>query len=410
MESTCGADREARIVGDHAQPVLHHVRATGERLPIPLSAPEQTGTELAAVARVLESNWLASIGPEVTAFEEEFAAVQSAGSSLATASGTAALHLALRVLGVGAGDDVLVSTLTFCASVNPVIYQGATPVLVDCERRSWNMDPALLAEELDDRGRAGRLPAAVVVVHLYGQLADMRPILDACAHWGVPVIEDAAEALGAVWLEGRDGPRAAGTLGSLGVFSFDGSKMITTSVGGMLISDRAELVAQARKLARQAREPVEHYEHTEIGYNYRMSNLLAAVGRAQLPALPARVAARRRVFDRYAERLDRLPGVSMQPEAPWNLHARWLSCLTVDPVEAGVDRGRVLAVMRAGGAEGRPVWKPMHRQPVYRGLRSIGGEVADRLYAEGVCLPSSSSLTDDDLDRVCELVISAILR
>lgn len=384
--------------------------ATGERLPIPLSAPEQTGTELAAVARVLESNWLASIGPEVTAFEEEFAAVMGIGSSLATASGTAALHLALRVLGVGAGDEVLVSSLTFCASVNPIIYQGAVPVLVDAEPTSWNIDPALLAEELDRRGRAGRLPAAVIVVHLYGQLADMRPILHACARWAVPVVEDAAEALGAIWLDGEGPRRGAGTLGTLGVFSFDGSKMITTSVGGMVISDRADLVTRARKLARQAREPVEHYEHTEIGYNYRMSNLLAAVGRAQLPALSARVAARRRVFARYAERLGGLPGVSLQAEAPWNLHARWLSCLTVDPSVAGVDRRRVLDVMRKGGAEGRPVWKPMHQQPVYRDLRVLGGAVADRLYADGLCLPSSSSLTDDDLERVCELVVSAIPR
>jgi len=385
---------------------------SGFRLTIPLSAPEQTGDELSAVARVLESNWLAAIGPEVSAFEEDFARAAGATHALATASGTAALHLALRVLGVGKDDDVFVSTLTFCASVNPVLYQGARPVLIDSEARSWNMDPSLLADELERRARAGRLPAAVIVVHLYGQIADMRPILDACTTHGVPVIEDAAEALGAFWLDGAAAPRAAGTVGRLGAFSFDGSKMITTSVGGMLISDSGEPIRHARKLARQAREPVEHYEHLEIGYNYRMSNLLAAVGRAQLPALAARVAARRRIFARYAARLSALRGVALQPEAPWNVHARWLTCVTVDPEEAGVDRSHVLRVMREGGAEGRPLWKPMHQQPVYRdlGLPVIGGAVADRLFAHGLCLPSSSSLSDADVDLVCDLVASAIER
>ncbi len=383
--------------------------ATGHRLPIPLSAPEQTGAELAALRRVLDSNWLAAVGPEVDAFEQEFAARVGAKAALATASGTAAIHLALRVLGIGVGDDVLASTLTFAASINPILYQGARPVLVDAEPRSWNLDPALVAEELDRRGRSGKLPAAVIAVHLYGQLADLGPLVDSCARWEVPLVEDAAEALGAEWRAPIGAARAAGSIGRVGCFSFDGSKMITTSVGGMLVSDDESLVAHARKLARQAREPVEHYEHTEIGYNYRMSTLLAAVGRAQLPSLSTRVAARRRVAARYAERLAGIPGVAMQPEAPWGTHARWLSCITVDPQVAGIDRTAILRAMRDGGAEGRPLWKPMHQQPVYRalGLPILGGAVADGLFADGLCLPSSSSLPDADLDRVCELIAGA---
>lgn len=383
----------------------------GERLSIPLSAPHQTGGELEAISRVLASNWLASVGPEVTAFEVEAADALGVNAALATSSGTAALHLALRVLGVGAGDEVLVSTLTFCASVNPILYCGARPVFVDSEERSWNLDPALLADELDRRGRAGRLPAAVVVVHLYGQLAELVPILAACERWGVPVIEDAAESLGAYLSVDGARTRAAGTMGTLGIFSFDGSKMITTSVGGMLVSDREDLVTHARKLARQAREPVDHYEHTEIGYNYRMSSVHAALGRAQLPALPARVAARRAVFAAYRERLEGTPGITLQPEAPWGGHVRWLTCILVDPARAGIDRTALQQALRAGGVESRPVWKPMHQQPVYRalGFPCIGGAVADALFAQGLCLPSSSSLPVEDVDRVCTLIRGAVV-
>lgn len=384
----------------------------GQRMPIPLSAPHQTGTEIEALTRVIESNWLASVGPEVTAFESEFATAVKIASALATGSGTAALHLALRVLGVTRGDEVLVSTLTFCASVNPILYLGATPVFIDSEDASWNLDPALLAEELDRRGREGQLPAAVVVVHLYGQLANMRPILEACGRWGVPIVEDAAEALGATTRIAGESPRAAGTLGALGIYSFDGSKMITTSVGGMLVSDRTDLVEHARKLARQAREPVEHYEHTEVGYNYRLSNILAALGRAQLPALPSRVAARREVFRAYADRLAELPGISLQPEASWGVHARWLTCILVDPAQSGIGRNELQLAIRTGGVECRPVWKPMHQQPVYQamGLRSVGGAVADDLFARGLCLPSSSSLTIEEIDRICDLIRDAVLR
>lgn len=378
---------------------------------IPLSAPHLAGDEIRAIAAAMETNWIASVGPDVDLFEEEFAASLGSAAALATTSGTAALHLALRVLGVGPGDEVLVSTLTFCASVNPILYLGATPVFVDSESRSWNVDPALLEEELDRRGRSGRLPAAVVVVHLYGQLADMDPILAACERWGVPIVEDAAESLGAT-TRGAGAPRSAGALATLGIFSFDGSKVITTSMGGMLVSNRPEFVARARKLARQAREPVAHYEHEEMGYNYRLSNLLAAVGRAQLRVLPARVSARREVFAGYAHELAGVPGLNLQPEAPWGLHARWLTCVTLDPESSSAGPETIRSLLSARGIETRPLWKPMHQQPVYvrAGFRVIGGAVADGLFRSGLCLPSSSSLSGSDVREVAGAIREIVLR
>jgi dTDP-4-amino-4,6-dideoxygalactose transaminase len=384
---------------------------TPARSAIALSVPHTVGTEVDALARAIATNWLATIGPDVDAFEEEFSAAVGSAAALATSSGTAALHLALRVLGVGPGDEVLVSTLTFCASVNPILYLGARPVLVDAEDGSWNLDPRIVVEELDRRGRAGRLPAAVVAVHLYGQLADLEPIEAACARWGVPLVEDAAESVGGFHRDSSGRRRAAGTVGTIGIFSFDGSKMITTSVGGMLVSDRPELVAHARKLARQAREPVAHYEHTEMGYNYRMSNLLAAVGRVQLGVLAERVAARRQVFAQYERLLHGLAGVTLQPEAPWSEHARWLSCVQLDP-SAGIDRERLRTGLLAQGIETRAVWKPMHLQPVYRdlGLTALGGDVASRLFENGLCLPSSSSLTAPQVERVCAAIREVVSR
>lgn len=376
-----------------------------DRLRIPLSVPHTTGGELAAVARVIESNWLASVGPETDAFEEEFAATVGSPAALATSSGTAALHLALLALGIGPGDDVLVSTLTFCASVNPILYVGARPVFVDAERSSWNLDVGLVADELNRRGRAGRLPAAVIAVHLYGQMADMASLVDVCDRWGVPIIEDAAEGLGAR-LTGGPAPRHAGAIGAFGIYSFDGSKTITTSVGGMLVGRDAARIAHARKLARQAREPVAHYEHVEVGFNYRMSNLLAAIGREQLSVLDARVAARRRVFAMYEAALRDVPGITLQPEAPWNEHARWLTCLLVEPEQYGMDRERLRLRLREAGIESRAVWKPMHQQPVYCGLRlpRIAGGVADDLFARGLCLPSSSSLLAEEIEQVSAII------
>lgn len=364
-----------------------------------LSSPHMGGDEQEFVDDAFATNWIAPLGPHVDAFEREFAAIVGATHAAALCSGTAALQLALQLVGVGPGDDVLVSTLTFAASVNPIVYLGARPVLVDSERSSWNMDPELLADELARRERTGRLPKAVVVVHLYGQSANLDAIVDTCARHGVTLVEDAAEALGATY-KGR----SPGTFGRVGIFSFNGNKIITTSGGGMLVSDDADLVTHARKLATQAREPLPHYEHTEIGYNFRMSNVLAAIGRGQLHVLEDHVLARRRNFAFYVDALGDLPGVAFMPEAPWGRHTRWLTCITIDPEAFGATRETVRLALEARDIEARPVWKPMHLQPVFAGCAAVGGTVAADLFEHGLCLPSGSNLTTDDLSRVVEAV------
>ena len=364
-----------------------------------LSPPHLSGLEEDYVANAFATNWVTPLGPHVDEFEKEFAAAVGAEHAVALSSGTAAIHLALLLAGVGPGDEVLVSTLTFVASVNPIAYLGATPVFIDSDRASWNMDPALLEEALDSRARRGRLPRAVVIVHLYGQSADLDAIAAVCARYGVPLIEDAAEALGATYRG-----RAPGTVGTTGVFSFNGNKIITTGGGGMMVSADRSLVAHARKLATQARDPAPHYEHTEMGYNYRLSNVLAAIGRGQLRVLGERVDARRRNFALYAEALGDLPGVEFMPEAPWGTHTRWLTTLTIDPDEFGANNEAVRLALEAEGIEARPVWKPMHLQPLYAHAPVIGGQVANDLFARGLCLPSGSSLTDADRERVVGVV------
>ncbi|WPB81610.1 aminotransferase class I/II-fold pyridoxal phosphate-dependent enzyme [Archangium violaceum] len=364
-----------------------------------LSSPHLGPLERGYVDEAFASNWIAPLGPHVDAFQAEFARCVGAPHALALSSGTAALHLALQRLGVSPGDEVLVSTLTFSATVNPIRYLGAAPVFIDSERTSWNMDPSLLREELEARARSGRLPRAVVVVHLYGQSADMDPILAACERYGVPVVEDAAEALGSTY-KGR----IPGTMGHAGIYSFNGNKIITTSGGGMLVSPDESLIQHALKLATQARDPAPHYQHSEIGYNYRLSNVLAAIGRGQLRVLEDRVAARRRNFEFYARALAEVPGISFMPEAPWGRHTRWLTTLTIDPVRFGADREAVRLALERENIEARPVWKPMHLQPVFAGFERRGGAVAEELFQNGLCLPSGSNLTLDDLARVVEVV------
>jgi dTDP-4-amino-4,6-dideoxygalactose transaminase len=355
--------------------------------------------EQSFVADAFATNWIAPLGPHVDAFEREFCEAVGARHAAALSSGTAALHLALLLAGVGPGDEVLVSTLTFSASVNPIRYLGATPVFIDSERASWNMDPALLEEALERGAREGRLPRAVVLVHLYGQAADLDPILAACARFDVPVIEDAAEALGASY-KGR----APGTFGRAGIFSFNGNKIITTSGGGMLVSNDEEMIVHARKLATQARDPAPHYEHSEIGYNYRLSNVLAGIGRGQLRVLQDRVAARRRNFEVYRSALENVPGIELMPEAPWGVHTRWLTCITIDATELGTDREALRLALEAENIEARPVWKPMHMQPVFAGHPRLGGAVAEDLFERGLCLPSGSNLGQADLERVLEVI------
>ncbi|MGI8508433.1 MAG: aminotransferase class I/II-fold pyridoxal phosphate-dependent enzyme [Gemmatimonadaceae bacterium] len=357
------------------------------------------GAEAGLIAEAFASNWIAPLGPHVDAFEHEFARVVGAPNAVALSSGTAALHLALILVGVERGDEVFVSSLTFSASVNPIVYLGATPVFIDSERSSWNMDPVLLEQALASRARTGRLPKAVVVVHLYGQSADMDPIVAACQRYGVALVEDAAEALGASY-KGR----APGTFGAVGIYSFNGNKIITTSGGGMLVSSDEALVARARKLATQARDAAPHYQHSEIGYNYRLSNLLAAVGRGQLQVLEDRVQARRANFAFYQETLGALAGVEFMPEAPWGRHTRWITAATIDPEAFGADREQIRLALERENIEARPVWKPMHMQPVFAGCESIGGGVAESLFERGVCLPSGSNLEVADLERVVQVI------
>lgn len=366
-----------------------------------LSPPHLGEDELRFVHEAFATNWVAPVGPHVDAFEREFAAYVGAEHAVALSSGTAALHLALRLAGVGSGDEVLVSTLTFCASVNPILYQGGRPTFIDSETASWNLDPNLVEDVLRARDQAGKRPKALVAVHLYGQTADLDPLVALCERYGVTLVEDAAEALGATY-KGR----APGTFGQSGIFSFNGNKIITTSGGGMLVTGDADLAAHARKLATQARDVAPHYEHSEVGFNYRLSNVLAGIGRGQLRVLDDRVDARRDHFAYYQEHLGDLPGVAFMPEADWGRATRWLTCLTIDPDAFGADREQVRLALEDENVEARPVWKPMHRQPIYAEYEAVGGAVADRLFERGLCLPSGSSLTEEERARVVALVQS----
>jgi dTDP-4-amino-4,6-dideoxygalactose transaminase len=384
------------------------------------------GAEFEFVREAFATNWIAPVGPHVDAFEREFAATVGSPSAVALSSGTAAIHLALRLLGVGPGDEVFCSDLTFAASANPIVYQGARPVFIDSDRATWNMDPAQLEAALRDRAARGRLPKAAILVHLYGQPGDIDAIAALCARYEVPLIEDAAEALGAVYYRKAKSPElnaerlapgagrsatgderrgmAPGTRGIFGIYSFNGNKIITTSGGGMLVSKDPALTAKARFLATQARDPAPHYQHSEIGFNYRMSNVVAGIGRGQLRVLDDRVEARRRNFEAYESALSGLPGLAFMPEAPGTHATRWLTCVLIDPDRFGADRETLREALAAENIEARPVWKPMHLQPVFAGCACYGGDVGADLFERGLCLPSGSNLTDEERARVVAVV------
>ncbi|QDQ88996.1 aminotransferase class I/II-fold pyridoxal phosphate-dependent enzyme [Alcaligenaceae bacterium SJ-26] len=370
-----------------------------------LSTPHLGEYEREFVDEAFRTNWIAPLGPHVDAFEAEIAAEVGVKHAAAVSSGTAAIHLALRLLNVGPGDTVFCAALTFVATANPIVYQGAEPIFIDSDPDSWNMSAAALERALSDAKRSGRLPKAVLVVNLYGQSADMDPILDLCNAYGVPVIEDAAESLGAFY-KGRP----SGSMGHMGIFSFNGNKIITTSGGGMLVSDDEDLIKRARFLATQAREPAAHYEHQTVGYNYRMSNILAGVGRGQLKVLKERVEARRAVFDRYREGLADIDALAWMSEPAWSRSNRWLTTGVID-LGAGVsERAKMIEWLAGELIEARPVWKPMQMQPLFAGAayyqHAENDSVSQRLFETGFCLPSGSNMNVDQQERVIEALRS----
>lgn len=355
-----------------------------------LSIPHMGGNEERYVCEAFASNWLSTVGPNITAFEQEFE--ERIGlPAVAVGSGTAAIHLGLRLLGVGPGDEVFCPSLTFVASCNPTRYLGAEPVFLDSDYETWNLDPELLRRALDRRAAAGKLPKALIVVHLFGQCADMDPILELCSHYGVPVLEDAAEALGSFY-KGKP----AGAFGQVAAFSFNGNKIITTTSGGMLVSPNPAWVEKARFWAQQARDPGIAYEHSELGYNYRMSNVLAGIGRGQLEVLDLRVQQRRAIAFRYRDAFADLPGISLMPQAPYGVHTNWLSCFLIEEKKFGCTRDELIRLLDSANIESRPLWKPMHLQSLYSSCERHGGEVAEDLFRRGICLPSSSSLSLED--------------
>jgi dTDP-4-amino-4,6-dideoxygalactose transaminase len=360
-----------------------------------LSPPDVGAGERSLLLEAFDSNWIAPLGPHVDAFEREFAAAVGVPYAVALSSGTAALHLSLAALDIGRGDEVLASTLTFAATANAIAYVGATPAFIDASPATWTMDPDLLEEELAGRARRGRLPAAVIAVDLYGQCCDYARIDAVCDRYGVPLVEDAAEALGA-----SCGGRQAGAFGVCAAFSFNGNKIITTSGGGMLVSHSRSIVERARHLATQARDAAPHYEHSEVGFNYRLSNLLAAIGRAQLNALGDKVARRRAIRRRYEDALGDRPGIAFLPEASYGRSNAWLTCILIDPAVCGATREEIRLRLESLDIESRPVWKPMHLQPAFEGCEVRGGDVAARLFETGLCLPSGSNLSTDDQARV----------
>ena len=374
---------------------------SGEKKRIYLSSPHMSdeGYEKAFIEEAFATNWIAPLGPNVDAFEKELAEKVGVKAAVALSSGTAAIHLALKAVGVGEGDIVFCQDLTFAATANPIRYQGAIPVFID-SNHAWNMCPLALRKAFHRYETLGQKPKAVIVVHLYGLSADLDPILEICREYGVPLIEDAAESLGSSY-KGK----ATGTIGDLGIYSFNGNKIITTSGGGMLVSNDEEKIAKARFWATQAREPFRHYEHRELGYNYRMSNVCAGIGRGQLKVLAERIAKKKYIFEYYRQHLSDLDGLDMMPIQDYDEPNHWLSCVLLSGTVRPID---IIESLEAEGIESRPIWKPMHMQPYYRDCDFITlgeqGSVSEDIFVRGVCLPSDTKMTDGDLARVVEVI------
>lgn len=361
-----------------------------------LSSPHMGGREEVYVKDAFDTNWIAPLGPHVDQFEKDLAQFTGVAHAAALSSGTAAIHLALIMLDVKPGDEVFCQSFTFSASANPIVYQGATPVFIDSEKETWNMCPAALEDALKNRAAKGKLPKAIIPVHLYGMPANMNRIMELAARYEVPVIEDAAEALGSTY-QGK----ACGSFGRIGILSFNGNKIITTSGGGALISQEEALCSKARFLSTQARDAAPHYQHSEIGYNYRMSNVCAGIGRGQMEVLPERIRQRRANYEWYCETLKGVPGISFLQEPEGSFSNRWLTTILVDPeLTGGISRETIRLHLEKDQIETRPLWKPMHLQPVFEGAPYFGGRIAESLFEKGLCLPSGSNLNQDDLQRI----------
>jgi pyridoxal phosphate-dependent aminotransferase EpsN len=368
-----------------------------------------SGSEMKYINDAFESNWIAPLGPNVDAFEEEIASLVGVKGAVALSSGTAAIHLALSLLNVQQGDAVFCSSLTFVASANPILYRGADPVFIDSEPDSWNMSPIALEKALKDSSLAGKLPKAVIIVNLYGQSAKMDELVFICNKYRIPIIEDAAESLGSTY-KGK----ASGTFGDFGIYSFNGNKIITTSGGGMLISNNTEALSKARFLATQAKDPAPYYQHSEMGYNYRLSNILAGIGRGQLEVLEERVKARRLIFEIYQHELADLSMISFMPELGNTFSNRWLTVLTINEEKTSVSISELLASLESENIEARPVWKPLHKQPLFERYKyyshSIKESISDKLFQTGICLPSGSNMPFDDQMKVVKCIKKVLNR
>jgi len=364
-----------------------------------LSPPHMSGEELKYVHEAFESNWIAPLGPHVDEFENEMCNYLGATHAAALSSGTAAIHLALIFLGVKSGDEVICQSFTFSASANPIVYQQATPIFIDSEKETWNLDPHLLEDAINVGIKRGKRPKAVIAVHLYGQSCKIDEIISICKKYEIPLIEDAAEALGS-----ESNGKKLGTFGDFGILSFNGNKIITTSGGGMLISENEELIKKAKFLSTQARDDAPHYEHSQIGYNYRMSNVLAGIGRGQLEVIEDRVQRKREIFEYYKNQLSGIPGILFQPEIENTKSNKWLTAITIDPEIAGTNREEVRLAFEEENIDSRPLWKPMHLQPIFKDAPSYLNGISEKLFCDGLCLPSGTNLNDDELEYICKII------